>query len=129
MKNIENDDKIFDKILADRNDRYNRIKKVKNFLKNNNFDSLIGRLILEHDDNYRDKCYKNGYEPYPNNKLTILFELIQIEGEEIEKIDFKNDTHFKNTVYKYKNYYFQFIYGQGTITKIYDQNHENIFSI
>lgn len=108
---------------------YKRAQKLKHYLDERDFDEFIGRIIREHNDNYCDKCYKKGYEPYPNNKFNLLLKLVEIEGEEITEIDFKNDCVFPNLIIKYKNYYFQWIWGQGCIIRIYDENHERILQI
>jgi len=108
---------------------YKRAQKLKHYLDERNFDDFIGRIIREHDNDYRDKCYRKGYEPYPNNKFNLLLKLVEIEGDEITEIDFKDDCVFNNQIIKYKNYYFQWIWGQGVIIIIYDNNHEKIFSI
>ena len=118
----------FEKTTLKQDIDYKRTQKLKKYLENNSIDNFIGRIIREHNDEYRDKCYKKGHEPYPNNKYYLLLMLVKIEGEEIEEIDFK-DTTFPTSIIKYENYYFQWIWGQGRIYLIYDENHENILSI
>ncbi len=107
---------------------YKRAQKLRHYLSKRNFDEFIGRIIREHDINYRDTCYKKNHEPHPNNKFELLLDLVEIEGEEIKEIDFK-DTNFTNKVIKYENYYFQWIWGQGIRILIYDENHEKLLSI
>ena len=51
----------------------NRFNKFENWLENNDFDRLLYRIILEHGDEYESKCYENGYEPYPNYKINVIF--------------------------------------------------------
>ena len=119
----------FEKLAIKEDIKYKRIEKLRQYLEINDFDDIIGRIIREHDDNYFDKCYKKGYEPHPNNKYYLLLSLVEIEGEEIKEIDFKDDCVFTNVVIKYENYYFQWIWGQGVINLIYDERHELIFQI
>lgn len=119
----------FEKLAIKLDIKYKRTQKLKHYLNDKNFDDFIDRIIREHDDDYCDRCYKKGYEPYPNNKFNLLLKLVEIEGEEITDIDFKNDCNFPNLIIKYKNYYFRWIWGQGCINLIYDENHENILSI
>jgi len=107
---------------------HKRAQKLRHYLNEKNFNNFIGRIIREHDTVYCDKCYQKGVEPYPNNKFDLLLKLVEIEGEEIEKIDFR-DTNFPNQIIKYNNYYFQWIWGQGVIIRIYDERHELIFQI
>jgi len=97
--------------------RYLRFEK---WLEDNDFDKLIYRLILEHDDDYIDKCYHNGYMPMPNNKLGFVIDyvfenLASINVTELD-CDFANDIRF------FKGYYFQMIHGQGVITRIYNKD-------
>ncbi len=121
-------EKHFTKLVIKQDIEYKRTQKLRKYLSKNNFENLIGRIIREHDDSYIDKCYKNGYQPRPNNKFSLLLSLVEIEGDEIKEIDFKNDT-FPNVVIKYENYYFQWIWGQGVITRIYDIRHELILQL
>jgi len=118
----------FDKLGIKKNIEHKRIQKLRLYLNENNFDDLIGRIIREHDEKYCDKCYQSGCEPQPNNKFELLLKLVEVEGEKIDKIVFK-DTTFSNQIFKYKNYYFQNIFGQGVINKIYDDRYELIFQL
>jgi hypothetical protein len=119
----------FEELALKQDIEYKRAQKLRHYLDERDFDNFIGRIIREHDDDYCDKCYQKGYEPYPNNKYNLLLKLVEIEGEEVKEIDFKDDCVFPNVIMKYKNYYFQWIWGQGVINVIYDENHERIFSI
>lgn len=96
---------------------YERFEK---YLETHDFDELIYRLILEHNDDYREKCYHNGYEPYPNNKLSFIIEYIKNNTKPIEIKGIKCE--FPNTIWEFKGYYFQLIYGQGVITNIYNKD-------
>ena len=60
-------DKLADKEALDKK----RFKRFEKWLETNDFNVLMERLISEHDDNYIDKCYHNGYMPYPNRKLCL----------------------------------------------------------
>jgi hypothetical protein len=96
--------------------RFNRLAK---YLKTVDFDKLIYRLIDEHNDEYIDKCYNNGYQPYPNNKLNFLLNYL---CEKYKERNVKElDSDFMNTIRQYKGYYFQIIYGQGSIMRIYNK--------
>ena len=97
-----------------------RHRRFEEWLKTNDFDKLMYRLILEHDDDYIDKCYHNGCMPYPNNKLSFVIgyvfdNLAQINVSEL-------DCDFANDIRQFKGYYFQHIHGQGTITRIYNKD-------
>jgi len=99
-----------------------RFLRFEKWLIDNDFDKLMYRLINEHNDDYAEKCYHNGCEPYPNNKLSFLLSYITRDGisHPIEvkkiKVDFPND------IWEFKGYYFQFIFGQGTMIRIYNKD-------
>lgn len=96
-----------------------RFLKFEKYLESNDFDKLIYRIILEHDENWRDSCYEKGHEPHPNNKLTFILNYIEDRGN-IVKVD-EIDSEYPNEIFEFKGYYFQDIYGQGVITKIYNK--------
>ena len=96
-----------------------RLERFENWLKCNDFDKLMYRLILEHNNNYRDKYYHNGKMPFPNNKLSFLLEYIYDKTEPIEVLLLENN--FDNQINLFNGYYFQQIFGQGVITNIYNK--------
>ena len=97
-----------------------RHRRFETWLETNNFDVLMERLILEHDDDYIDKCYRKGYMPSPNNKLNFVIEYVVDNHEPIYVSEL--DCDFANQVWQFRGYYFQHIHGQGTITRIYKKN-------
>jgi len=96
-----------------------RYKRFDDWLKCNDFDLLIYRLILKHDISYREKYYHNGFEPGPNNLLQFIFDYIDNKFEPIAVAEL--DCEFSNNIWLFKGYYFQCIYGQGAIFKIYNK--------
>lgn len=102
-------------------DRYRRFDE---WLNQNDIDALMYRLILEHDNEYREKCYSNGYEPYPNNKLSFLIEYVSDKFQPIRVPEL--NCQFMNSIYLFKGYYIQIIYGQGTITRIYNKEDKRL---
>jgi len=96
-----------------------RYLRFEEWLKNNDFDELMYRLILEHDEDYRRKCYDNGYEPFPNNKLAFLIDYMvnNVKSVKVQSID-KN---FPNGIWEFNGYYFQMMFGQGVATFIYNK--------
>lgn len=109
--------------------RQERFNKLEKFFNNNSFDMFIVRMISEHDDKWIDKCYNNGCEPYPNNKLGFFFDYLGEMFEPIENNISQMNCPFANILYKFKNYYFQFVFGQGTITRIYNDKYELLLQI
>ena len=97
------------------------MSRVEEYISTHDFDMFILRLISEHDDDYRENCYSEGCEPYPNNELQSLLNYIANTCEPI--LGVKNlEVDFPNDIYLFKGYYFQHIYGQGTITNIYNKD-------
>ena len=99
-----------------------RFKRFDEWIKHNDFDKLLYRLILEHDDEYREKCYEKGYEPYMNNKLSFVFDYACERGKKLKKIPKELQCPFAQAVYEFKGYYFEIVWGQGSITAIYNKD-------
>ena len=97
-----------------------RHRRFEKWLEDNDFDKLIFRLILEHNDEYIDKCYRNGFQPYPNNKLNFLLGYITDNYAPVNVSEL--DCVFPHGVWQFRGYYFQMIHGQGTITRIYNKD-------
>jgi len=107
-----------------------RFLRVEKYLENCDFDSLMERLKDEHGDEYRDKCYKKGYEPYNNRKLSLLIKWIcdRFESIEISKLD----SMFLAETYVYKSYVFQLFQGQGCfwrVSKRVGDSYESFFQV
>lgn len=98
-----------------------RFEKLDEWLKHNSFDMLLYRLILEHDDKYREKCYDRGVEPHMNNVLSFVFDYACNRGKQLEKIPKDLECDFPQAVYEFRGYYFEIIWGQGSITAIYNK--------
>ena len=96
-----------------------RQKRFEEWLETNDFDKLMYRLILEHNDEYIENCYHNGDEPYPNNKLWFVFCYAMKYGRyvKVKKIGTGLDN-----IWEFKNYYFQMIFGQGTLIRLYNKD-------
>ena len=99
-----------------------RFKKFDEWLETNDFDKFLYRLTLEHDDEYRQKCYEKGYEPHMNNKMSFVFDYACERGKELEKIPKELRCPFPQAVYEFRGYYFEIIWGQGSITAIYNKD-------
>lgn len=95
--------------------------KLENYIETHDFDNFMLRLAFEHNEDYRENCYSKGYEPYPNNKLQLLIDYISTKYDSLDDVRGLDNT-YPNTTYEFKGYYFQFIYGQGTITRVYNSH-------
>ena len=102
--------------------KHKRFEKFDSWLEDNDFDKLLYRLILEHNDEYREKCYDKGYEPYMNNKLSFVFDYACDRGTKIETIPKELQCPFAQAVYEFRGYYFEIVWGQGSITAIYNKD-------
>lgn len=100
-----------------------RHRRFEEWLKNNDFDKLLNRLVLEHNDKYQDKCYDRGYQPYPNRKLSFLIGYLVDNMKTIYVKELNCD--FPNQIWEFNNYYFQLIHGQGTIFRLYKKEDLN----
>jgi hypothetical protein len=100
--------------------RVSRYKRFEEWLKHNDFEALMYRLIHEHGDDYQEKCMHKGYEPYPNRKLAFLIDYLVHNYEPIEVPEIEPE-HFPSTIYFFKGYYFQTICGQGCFHRIYNK--------
>ena len=112
--------KYFENVKKINDLKVSRYKRFEEWLKHNDFEALMFRLIHEHGDDYREKCYHNGYEPYPNCKLAFLIDYLVHNYEPIEVAEIEPE-HFPSTIYFFKGYYFQTICGQGCFHRIYNK--------
>lgn len=106
--------------------RDGRYRKFEKYIETNSFDDLMLRLKEEHSDDYVGKCYKKGYQPYPNHKLGFILGYVSDNFEPVYISQL--DCEFSNTCYIFKGYVFQTICGQGCFDIIYKQgNYEERF--
>ena len=120
--------KAYFKLEAKRaNLELNRFARFEKWLETNDFNNLLSKLISSHDENYRTKCYDKGYEPMPNNVLNLIFDYISSNYDIIDVSQLRCD--FQNHIWFFKGYYFQTIWGQGSINRIYDKDFKLILQI
>lgn len=112
--------KFFEELTEQYNIREARQERFTEYLKTHDFDKLIYRLINEHNDDYIEKCYHEGREPYANNKLWFVFCYAMKKGKSVRIKEL--DTGFPYNCYLFNGYYFQQIYGQGTLLRIYNKD-------
>lgn len=128
-KFIESDEgkAYFKKIEMENELQLKHFIRFEEWLKHNDFDKLIQRLISEHDKDYREKCYSEGHEPYPNQELDFLFDYIQDRLEPIRVSQLESIFH--NQIWFFKGYYFQMTWGQGVVYEIYDGDFKDLLSV
>ena len=105
-----------------------RYQKFERYLQQVSFENLMNRLKEEHDDSYRNKCYSNGYEPYPNNKLQFLLDYVREKGASL-KLGSVDENMFESELYFFKKYYFQLSIGQGSFWRIFDINKNEFLTV
>jgi len=95
----------------------------------NDFDNVLYHIILKHGDNYREKCYLNGFEPQPNNVLNFIVEYVKNNCNKVNVPELNYDC--SNDIWLFREYYFQLIYGNGNdnILKIYNKKDLNCLII
>lgn len=106
-----------------------RFEKFERYLQSVSFEELMQRLFSEHDDAYREKCYRNGYEPHPNRKMEFLFEYLQDRISEIHVSEIENALYFHTSTRFFKGYYFTVMYGQGAAYIFFDSTKKRVFTI
>ena len=108
----------FEKRQIEKEIKQKRFVRFDEWLKHNDFDKLIQRLILEHGEDYRDKCYHKGYEPHPNQKLGFVIDYVQDKLEQIRVSQLEN--MFNTQIWFFKGYYFRIMHGQGSVFDLYN---------
>ena len=110
----------FENIRKKRSIRKGRLNKFTKWLEDgNDFDKLLYKLILKHGDDYVERCYNNGCEPHPNNVLTFIFDYVIENGDDVNIKELRCE--FPSIILELKGYYFQVIWGQGAIQRIYNK--------
>ncbi len=116
----EDGNAYFEELVKKEDLKKARHRRFETWLETNDFDVLINRLIQEHDDDYIDKCYRNGSMPFPNRKLAFVIGYVFNNFMPVKVTEL--DCDFPNDIRLFKGYYFQHIHGQGTIVRIYNKD-------
>jgi hypothetical protein len=135
---LEKFKKALEKDLADPNGYWNTLKKkrearegrfpkVDAYIEKCGMKSVVDRMILEHDENWGDKCGAKGYETYPNHKFRLLWDWIEYTFEPLQNDLIPQD--FLGASYFVKGYWFTIYCGQGCFYRVYDNELNNILQI
>ena len=103
-----------------------RYKRFEKWLETNDFDKLIHRLILEHGDEWYEKCSDSGCEVYPNNKLGFI--ISYVFNNSVPKLVQELENMFNTDIRFFKDYYFRIMYGQGSVFDLYDKDFKHLLS-
>lgn len=93
-----------------------RIKK--SFNDENSFNIFMCKILDKHNEELKDKFYKNGIQPHPLNILYSVFDMVENEGNQIKPFD-DFTTCFTSYVFEYMNWQFAITHGQGSICSVY----------
>ena len=95
-----------------------RYRRFEAYLETHDFDKLIYRLILEHGEEWKEKCWHNGCEVYPNNKLQFIIDYVFETLEPIRVAQLEN--MFNTNIRFFRGYYFRIMHGQGSVFDLYN---------
>lgn len=96
-----------------------RFLVFEKWLKTNDFDKLMYRLINKHGEDYCRRCYDKGYEPHPNNVLGFVISYVFHRTPEVVVDELLCD--FTTEVHEFRGYYFEHMWGQGMGTQVYNK--------
>ncbi len=113
-------DEYFNKLSFKEKIRQGRLTKLKTYLETNSFDDLMDRMLKENGEEWVDKCYAKGYEPYPTNILNLIIKLIM--NREQEESPISEDIDFLSGEWVYNGYAVQLFCGQGCFYRILKLN-------
>jgi hypothetical protein len=117
---VESDDgKAYFENLRKKNEiQEGRYRRFEKWLEQNDFDTLIYKLIYEHGEEWREKCWHNGCEVYPNNKLQFIIDYVFDNYAPISVPQLEN--MFTTDIRFFKGYYFRIMHGQGSVFDLYN---------
>ena len=120
---LENPNGYWNTLAKKREVEEERFHKVEAYVSKYGMKTVVDRMIKEHDEVWKDKCWKLRYEPYPNNKFEILWKWIENSLEHVENSSIPQD--FLGASYFIGGYWFCIYCGQGCFYRVYD-NEMNI---
>lgn len=124
---LANPDGYWNKLKRKREAEEARFPKVEEYINKHGMKSVIDRMVLEHNSEWEDKCWKRGYETYPNNKFNLLWKWIEAEFEPVHNPAIPQD--FLGASYFVSGYWFTIYCGQGCFYRVYDRELNNILQI
>lgn len=124
---LANPDGYWNRLARKRKVEEDRFPKVEAYIKKHGMKSVIDRMIQEHDEEWDDKCWKKGYQTYPNNKFNLLWRWIEGTHEHVDNHLIPQD--FLGASYFVGGYWFTIYCGQGCFHRVYDKDINNILQI
>ena len=111
-----------------KNERILKLHERLSSLSDEEFSQFIGKLISKHDDAYEDRMYSQGIMPHPNRLLSLAFDVAIEIGVTVEPFD-EFPQIFPSDTVEYRGFYFEYVYGQGTVSRIYSPEKLLIFQL
>lgn len=82
------------------------------------FEYFMQKVFKDNGEEWKDKCYEKGYEPYPTNLMYLVFDCAKNHGKDISN---ESNSIFHENVWFYRGYYFSILHGQGSHSSIMNQ--------
>ena len=115
----------FNKLISYYNERVESEKlnreRVKRFYNDEkSFNDLMGKII---DKDYQklEELNAEGYSPNAWNVMSVILDIVQHEGREIQPYDVLTRTYLSRTL-EYMGWTFSMVHGENTLVSIYDQD-------
>lgn len=100
--------------------KQHQMNRVRGFFKNEeDFSILMHKIIDRHTEEYKDNCYKNGYMPHPDNLLSIMFDIAEEEGVELEEGLDGMTSNWPSNIYDFMGWQFATTFGQGPVYSVF----------
>jgi hypothetical protein len=126
-EDLANPDGYWNNLKRKRELEESRFPKVEEYVEKHGMKAVLDRMILDHDEEWDDKCYSKGYETYPNNKFKILWKWIENTYEPVQNDLIPQD--FLGASYFVNGYWFCIYCGQGCFYRVYDNELNLIIQI
>lgn len=104
-----------------------RLDRVERYLETCNIKTLLDRLAAEHNDAYRERAYKRGYEPSPNHKFMLLWNYVSKRLDHVDNERIPQD--FLGGSFFFKGHWFLVYVGQGCFYRVLDYELNELMTI
>ena len=111
-----------------KNERIRKLHERLSSLSDEEYAQFIDKLISKHDDAYKDRMYSQRIQPHPNMLLSLVFDVAIEIGVPVEPFD-EFPQIFPSDTVDYRGFYFEYVYGQGTVSRIYSPQKLLIFQL
>jgi hypothetical protein len=112
-------DKLFwAEILKEKEGNVWQRERIKKLYTPQSFPQFLSKVIARHTEDYRESCYRKGYEPVPRLIMQTLFDIARHEGVLIEV----EGQTFHTERFLYLGYMFDTVHGQGSFGRIILKN-------